>query len=205
MENKKIIGNTYPLKGLFLLQNEVSIYGIEKVINNTGTFLRAKGYCYRGSHSNFVLEWFLGQRDITEENIKNFENIINLGGIIAGKKIIKYNDLIKIRFKPADDKEKELFEQDTNKREIVLIKGEDGKDVLASHKKHNYFFEGQGLIAWDMVRCCSRTCMHWTDYFLIIRYINKQCKLKAEEFYTTCRGNSYHTIKEKTCEIIEES
>ena len=62
MESKKITGNTYPLKGMFYLRNEISIYGVEKVINNTGQFLRAKGYCYRGSHSNFVFEWFLGDR-----------------------------------------------------------------------------------------------------------------------------------------------
>jgi hypothetical protein len=122
--------------------------------------------------------------------------VVTEGGVIVGKKIVKTGRNLIVRFYRPD--EKEIY--DPNLREILTFKGEDGKDTNFTAKKHQYNLEGEGIIAWEKVKCCSRTCSHWSDFFIIVKYVDKDCKLNVKEKYITCRGNTYNSKKEIGCE-----
>jgi hypothetical protein len=209
MENK-----IFKLKGLFYLKNTLPLYSggvnaekcegyehilhddiIEKVSKDGYRWLHAKTDCWRGSHDGIIFEWFNGKRKFTKEDIEWFKKVVTEGGVIVGKKIIKTGRNLIIRFyRPTE----EIY--DPNPREIVTFQAEEGKDTNYTEKKHKYSLEGEGIIAWEQVRCCSRTCSHWTDFIIVVKYVDKDCRLNVKEKYTTCRGNFYENEKEIVCE-----
>jgi len=143
------------------------------------------------------VEWFLGKREPTEEEKEWFKNVVTKGGLVLGRKILNV-DRHGIRIRIARPYEV----KDNNPREIIFKELAEGKDVAYSSKKHDYNLNGSGIIAWKKVTCSSRTGMHWTDYILLIRYKDRECKIDIKEHYSTCRGNIYNTEKELKC--VEE-
>ena len=224
MKNKEILGNTYPLKRLFKIDKFPIIYTggvkefytyspdekrykgeyeeVEKgiILKKYGDFrtLLAKTYCERGSHSSFILEWNLGKKDPSDDDINWFSDIVSYGGIVEGRKIIRvsYRD---VRIRIARPSNPDDFEKDPNPREINFIYLGEGKDVNYGHKYNEFVFNGDGLIAWLKLVCSSRTGAHWKEWLLVIRYLNKKCELKVKEDYLSCRGNRYLTEKEIKC------
>ena len=179
----KMTGNTFPLKGMFKLVNWNNREVREIVINKKNTIkLQAKIDCFYGNHTSVTFEYVTGIEP-TNEQIEWFKDVVENGGLVIGKKIIKAIVETGIIVRIA----KPEIEKEDDKR-VIAVFGFDKKETTRTKLQNEINIKND--IINTSTTCNSRTGDHSTDFYVVVGYANK-CEIIRNCYRYTGRGNEY--------------
>ena len=178
----EMTGNTFPLRGNFRLAlwDGIRIYEDVNINRKNTTKLQAKAECYYSSHASVIFEYVTGIEP-TNEQIEWFNDIVNNGGLVEGKKIIRTDKDVIVRIAPA-------ISNDTKR--IIAVFGFNKKETGRTSLKNK--IEIKGDIINTLITCSSRTGAHSTDFYVVVGYVDK-CEITNECYRYTSRNNSYES------------